>query len=146
MNTIVFLLKEIGDKILSRYNIYSKGRPRLKTHIYLITNSEYVLKEQWSLFFLFFFFLAQQQFNNVQINVQMTNTHSHAFQQICYNLRCMQVKILNRQQTAHKCIHLTTCVQLRGKKFAMLSIIRVYLSYVSIACPFIRTTVFCDII
>lgn len=54
MNTIGFLLKEIGDKILSRYNIYSKGRPRLKTHIYLITNS--VLKEQWSLFFLFFFF------------------------------------------------------------------------------------------
>lgn len=47
----------------------------------------------------------------------------------------MQVKILNRQQTAHKCIHLTTCVQLRGKKFAMLSISRVYLSYVSIACP-----------
>lgn len=53
-------------------------------------------------------------------------------------------KRLNRQQTAHKCIHVTTCVQLGGKEFAMLS--RGYLIYVSAACPFKYARILCDII
>lgn len=51
---------------------------------------------------------------------------------------------MNRQQTAHKCIHVTTCVQLGGKEFAMLS--RGYLIYVSAACPFKYARILCDII
>lgn len=52
-------------------------------------------------------------------------------------------KRLNRQQTAHKCIHVTTCVQLGGKEFAMLS--RGYLIYVSAACPFKYAQLYCVI-
>lgn len=52
-------------------------------------------------------------------------------------------KRLNRQQTAHKCIHVTTCVQLGGKEFAMLS--RGYLIYVSAACPFKYARFYCVI-
>lgn len=52
-------------------------------------------------------------------------------------------KRLNRQQTAHKCIHVTTCVQLGGKEFAMLS--RGYLIYVSAACPFKYARLYCVI-
>lgn len=52
-------------------------------------------------------------------------------------------KRLNRQQTAHKCIHVTTCVQLGGKEFAMLS--RGYLIYVSAAYPFKYARLYCVI-
>lgn len=77
------------------------------------------------------------------ITVQQTPTHT-PFDNKSVAIWDVCKKRLNRQQTAHKCIHVTTCVQLGGKEFAMLS--RGYLIYVSAACPFKYARILCDII